>query len=370
MSAFPLGPLSPHVMGMLTPPHPYPLLPIHHPASPLHHPAQAGMMMTPGLPPITPSMPSFTFFPQMSPHMPPATPEHYPHAPVVSVHPAVAMAQMGVLSPGLPFSPGVAVTPGNFWGAGGAGAYINPAVGAPVHRPGSDEGAGQPPQQHGYFPPVRDSASGGTGSESMTGSGSTGRQLEPSQEQGYFPPMAGVGLGVGLVEKKREGVPRNKSGGSSVSDGTPSNTDVGSSREGPSPVSTATTWYDEAQSALLANGLEGLALAEREREKARTYSAGSHASAGRPSMLGEKGRAGSDPAPGAPAVAHVRRQSAVVAPGAFGAAFDLGGGPDSAPSTMQRPEAVMSPFHPRDDVGGSQKQQPLPWGSLEHMRSY
>jgi hypothetical protein len=85
---------------------------------------------------------------------------------------------MGLLSPGLPFSPGVLMTPSGFWGSPARGG-INPAVGAPVHMPSapvstapSDSGY-FPPVDAGYFPPVASSATtsiqnGGTGNLGRT----------------------------------------------------------------------------------------------------------------------------------------------------------------------------------------------------------
>ncbi|EIN08500.1 hypothetical protein PUNSTDRAFT_114003 [Punctularia strigosozonata HHB-11173 SS5] len=397
ISAFPaLGTLSPHLMSgphgppMMTPPHHYQLSPMHHPGQHQHQHQHGGMMMTPGLPPITPSMPSFTFFPQMSPHLPspsvaPGSPGgpmmgmhphgHHPNPFFAGVSPAAAMGPptpMGVLSPGLPFSPGVALTPGNFWGAG-ANAYINPAVGAPVHRPPEEEGAGAgQSQEGGYFPPVQyTSSASGSGGRTEAGSVSGSQQLlEPSQEQGYFPPVTGLGRG-----REGEGITRNQSGGSSTSEGTPS-----SSRDGPSPVSTTTTsWYDDAQSTLLAKGFESLAVDERDRGKddnglkTRTYSAGSGAAgAGRPNTLAEKGRSGSDPAPAhGQGAGNGHHQHTA---GSYGVGMDMGG-TESAPPTMQRPEDVVaaSPFRGLGtDYGAAQQkqQQQAPWGTMEHMRSH
>lgn len=84
---------------------------VPHPAggvsvSPLHHPAYSPHM---GLPPITPSMPSFSFMPQNS------TPQ---------IH-------REFLSPGIgPYSP--PLLEGGFWGRT-PGAWVNPAPGAPLH---------------------------------------------------------------------------------------------------------------------------------------------------------------------------------------------------------------------------------------------
>lgn len=157
------GPISlpppPPVSAFPVPP-PHTLSPYHPPVSPygppIHHPGMMiGMMGMPtphGLPPITPSMPPFTFLPQPSPGPAPTDPaqqpspstgtaESHPQGPgsfVAHLH----HAHGAMLSPYTPFSPGVAISPGAFWGRPGSGAnpYINPAVGAPVHS--------------GYFPPV------------------------------------------------------------------------------------------------------------------------------------------------------------------------------------------------------------------------
>ncbi|KAI0090430.1 hypothetical protein BDY19DRAFT_771850 [Irpex rosettiformis] len=175
VSSFPIPPahtFSPHgPYPLQTPPYP----------SPLHHPAvvmnMMGVNMTPhGLPPITPSMPSFTFLPQPSP-----TASTYEQASTTSVQgpplpnnsseaqqptqgayfPHLPPGHAAMLSPYTPFSPGVAMTPGAFWGRPGSAAnpYINPAVGAPVHT-----------SQSGYFPPV---------------------PRQPEEPQGYFPPFFG-----------------------------------------------------------------------------------------------------------------------------------------------------------------------------------
>ena len=102
------------------------------------------------------SMPPFTFLPQPSPNVSQAATadgtsshktspttsssdpqQHQPGSYVAHLH----HAHGAMLSPYTPFSPGVAMSPGAFWGRPGSGPnpYINPAVGAPVHS---------------YFPPV------------------------------------------------------------------------------------------------------------------------------------------------------------------------------------------------------------------------
>lgn len=99
-------------------PHAHPHSPIRHSMysharSPLQHPAHTSSLnMTPsGLPPITPSMPSFQFVPG------PPTLSH-------SNHPAVA------------FSPVSTMSPGAFWGRPGGNPLTNAAVGAPVTKGG------------------------------------------------------------------------------------------------------------------------------------------------------------------------------------------------------------------------------------------
>ncbi|EKM57475.1 uncharacterized protein PHACADRAFT_251140, partial [Phanerochaete carnosa HHB-10118-sp] len=98
-----------------------------------------GMMGIPtphGLPPITPSMPPFTFLPQPSPGptvtdsaqkastTTGATESHSqtPGSYVVHLH----HAHGTILSPYTPFSPGVAMSPGAFWG--GPGSSANPYI--------------------------------------------------------------------------------------------------------------------------------------------------------------------------------------------------------------------------------------------------
>ncbi|KAI0355874.1 hypothetical protein OH77DRAFT_1503854 [Trametes cingulata] len=141
--------------------------------------------MTPhGLPPITPSMPSFTFLPQPSPGLPsPAAVE--PDRPTMHGH------MQHVMTPFSPFSPGVTMSPGAFWGRPGSGAnpFINAAVGAPQQQQQQQQHPGQQQQQQqsqpgehegrppdGYFPPVAVSMA-------MAQGGAMAHQ-EPA---GYFP---------------------------------------------------------------------------------------------------------------------------------------------------------------------------------------
>lgn len=185
---------------------------------------QGAQMATPyGLPPITPSMPSFSFVPQPSPAgmmsgssaIPPTPAESgmgqeqshswaggaaYQHsglshaASVQNQNAATPMsypynAVMGMASPPIhfpphmfsPFTPGTALSPGAFWGHPGHGGHVaphlNPAVGSrPLHhaygpgsQPTSPAAGGFFPvmEPSGYFPPV----------------------LPPQGRQEYFPPV-------------------------------------------------------------------------------------------------------------------------------------------------------------------------------------
>ena len=231
---YPLSPVHPHPMG--SPLHHSLGSPLHHPAlhSPLHHPGHPqygtyphhavpvhyGMITPHGLPPITPSMPPFTFLPQTSnghghedqgeeqsryvfqsegsrtnpPQWEPAVPvsrapcypppssnppqqqmqytQVHPHmfSPGVPLSPGIIVP----LSPGVPMpmaggpvtlTPGVTMTPGALWPHA---PWMNPAVGAPVHAANIlDE------RSHGvegYFPPV----------------------TQPSGDTGYFPPVPNI----------------------------------------------------------------------------------------------------------------------------------------------------------------------------------
>ncbi|OJT08221.1 hypothetical protein TRAPUB_893 [Trametes pubescens] len=184
VTAFPVPPphtlspqyASPHMQG--------------HPMSPMHHPLM-GMsmpMMTPhGLPPITPSMPSFTFLPQPSPGLPsPAAVESNEQRQAQHVH-AQAQAMMHmqhVMTPFSPFSPGVTMSPGAFWGRPGSGAnpFINAAVGAPV-RPGQTYYTAYP-QQMQQQPQQQQQPEPDQQSQSQAG------EQEGRPPDGYFPPVA------------------------------------------------------------------------------------------------------------------------------------------------------------------------------------
>ena len=147
----------------------------------MHHPMMGMPMMTPhGLPPITPSMPSFTFLPQPSPGLPSPAAMEPDRAPMHAAHGHL----QHVMAPYTPFSPGVTMSPGAFWGRPGSGAnpFINPAVGAPV-RPGY-YAYGQVPGQQQLLQQQQQQQQQGQG-----------QQADGQQEQegrppdGYFPPV-------------------------------------------------------------------------------------------------------------------------------------------------------------------------------------
>lgn len=234
-------PPPPNVAGFPIPP-PHTLSPAYHPqmspyASPLHHPAiMMGMMgvnMTPhGLPPITPSMPSFTFLPQPSPNAQPTgrmgeqqsstnvpgsshtngtgdaqlQPHHHQGGYIAHLLPHGPM-----LSPYTPFSPGVAMSPGAFWaGSAGVNPYMNAAVGAPVHSQ----------QQHsGYFPPVA--------------------QRPPEEPQGYFPPF--MPSSASLSASKPSGLANEIQPDGASASGSAENGSVADGGYAPGPPSTGTT---------------------------------------------------------------------------------------------------------------------------------
>ena len=272
----PLATMTPgHPHGHVPTPHAYPMMnmsPLYHPA---HHgspsmaamaaaamhgggspspfamypgpPAMAGAMMTltpHGLPPITPSMPPFTFYPQ----------QYYGSLGVkgpaedgrerkggeggegrdrdraqAQVHQMPRTQQplrLNLNTAGMPgasgFSPGVALSPGTFYGRPGQvphpNPYINAAVGAPVHAhahaqsplqhpaaaygyvaypypipsPPPVQGDGGEPQgyfDHVYFPGAGEASEGGGGGgkedEAVRGgdSVSEGGRVEDEQEQ-------------------------------------------------------------------------------------------------------------------------------------------------------------------------------------------
>ena len=138
-----VSPLQKPVAGLLANPSSLkrPPSPLHHSVSshartPLQRPAHGPLNMTPsGLPPITPSMPSFQFVPG------PPTVSH-------PGHPLVAL------------SPVLTMSPGAFWGRPGGNPLTNAAVGAPVTK-------GQCGEEFDYF---------------------SGASTEASEGESYFPP--------------------------------------------------------------------------------------------------------------------------------------------------------------------------------------
>ena len=156
---------------------PHTISPLHHPMSPIQQ--QQQHLMTPhGLPPITPSMPPFSFLPQPSPHGHAATSNNMQNLNTSPMHAAHVLST---------FSPGVAMSPGAFWGrpGGGVNPFINPAVGAPVH--------GSP---SGFFNMNIHPVSPGANMEEPAG------YFPPVQESGYFPPMASSNLENEIMRDK------------------------------------------------------------------------------------------------------------------------------------------------------------------------
>ncbi|KAL6306306.1 hypothetical protein BKA93DRAFT_816423 [Sparassis latifolia] len=294
--------------------------------------------MTPhGLPPITPSMPSFTFLPQPSSGAAPepsssgtSTSNSGSNGAAYDLESARRAALHGhMLSPfgsaGGAFSPGATLSPGMspgaFWGRPGAAAnpFINPAVGAPVHsrpldsmyyargeeaRTPDDEDAGAGREQ-GYFPPVRVSMA-----MAMAQAGS-----EPREPPGYFPlvPPCASALGSeavgedGSAAGSGSGSPRGGEfptlgmAGRRTSEGTRTGADTGMT--GRTPSSRGTSWTSED----LAKDVRGLAVDDETAAlgpaaamcagaKPRAYSAvASQAPAMQTPSPGQLQRADSDP---------------------------------------------------------------------------
>ncbi|KAI0676261.1 hypothetical protein C8Q78DRAFT_996283 [Trametes maxima] len=192
VTAFPIPP--PHT---LSPQYPSPHMQ-GHPMSPMHHPMM-GMsmpMMTPhGLPPITPSMPSFSFLPQPSPGLPSpaaAAAAAEPDRPTMHAHIQHVMTPFAPFSPGVAMSPGM--SPGAFWGRPGTGAnpFINPAVGAPV-RPGHAY-YGAYAQQHPFQHAQQQQQQQPQPPQQQYGQqqqpGGQEQEQEGRPPDGYFPPVA------------------------------------------------------------------------------------------------------------------------------------------------------------------------------------
>lgn len=256
----------PPVLSPYLPPHPqspmyhagyppsHPMSPLHHPGmrSPIHHPTISplhspyhmhyGVITPHGLPPITPSMPPFTFLqptngraitteqqssndgsyrgqaaegrteapPPSSPyHLPPHSQTPYSsHLPSHMLSPGIPLSP-GIMVPistgypssvtmvpltpgGVPMTPGVTMTPGAFWPQA---PWINPAPGAPVHADEQWHNHGHPPNSGGdYFPP----------------------QGGPDNDIGYFPPVCSIAKeifkeGSEFHSSEREGESQSRS---------------------------------------------------------------------------------------------------------------------------------------------------------------
>jgi hypothetical protein len=232
----------PPLLSPYLPPHPqspmyhpgyppsHPMSPLHHPGvrSPIHHPVISplhspyhmhyGVITPHGLPPITPSMPPFTFLQPANGRVntteqqssndenyqdqategrteapPPPSPYHLPphsqvpyssHLPSHMFSPGIPLSP-GIMVPistghpssvtmvpltpgGVPMTPGVTMTPGAFWPQA---PWINPAPGAPVHTDEQWHNHGHPLNSGGdYFPP----------------------QGGPDDDAGYFPPVCSI----------------------------------------------------------------------------------------------------------------------------------------------------------------------------------
>ncbi|EMD35406.1 hypothetical protein CERSUDRAFT_124727 [Gelatoporia subvermispora B] len=234
VTAFPVPP--PHTLSPVA----YQFSPIMQtPISPLHPPPHMvgtpyGVAFTPhGLPPVTPSMPSFTFVPQQTPGGEPAH-----NVPLPAFDPTRVIPPH-LLSPYTPFSPGVTMSPWCILGPprspgepaptadgqqqpppwGGAAAFYAYARGR-----GHAQGA-----QDEYFPPVPVSMAMAQGSAPAD---------DQARDAGYFPPIppASASRSSGLAnEIARDGA--SNSGSSSAEQGA----DVSASPESRRPESGAST---------------------------------------------------------------------------------------------------------------------------------
>ncbi|KDQ58410.1 hypothetical protein JAAARDRAFT_666647 [Jaapia argillacea MUCL 33604] len=277
LQGFPMGP--PHT---ISPSLHQPMSPqLHmHSLSPLHHPAHSPhILMTPhGLPPITPSMPSFNFAygppPTQSPVIPSASASgmngDMSAASNFSGNGNGGMGGGGGGGGGAPmspqfhhmmsppmFTPGVTMSPGTpvFWGRNG---FINAAVGAPVHAysmgsPTTTQGEDEPAS---YFPPVPRQqdyfSTAPVNSAWIPGLGESGLRNEVMRDGGVGGVLGGVGGvlgGVGGGEKERpdssESVVTTKSGGSVVTDRTGNGEGEGENGGGRSSSSVATSWHTD-----------------------------------------------------------------------------------------------------------------------------
>lgn len=219
----PMSPSHPVSPAYLTFAHSGPLSPVY--VLPQHMQPHSSNLTPHGLPPITPSMPSFSFAPQANPGMfsggvsssaiPPTPAEGGPYGQQIEASAYNTPTNSGLnmssmMSPPLhlpqhvfqQFTPGVVMSPGAFYGRPGNGSngrasYLNPAVGSPVlihppypfSHPGSQPGSpatfhGYGEESNGYFPP-------------LTGA-------FQSQES-YFPPINTFGSSSLANEIMREG---------------------------------------------------------------------------------------------------------------------------------------------------------------------
>ncbi|KAH9931031.1 hypothetical protein B0H21DRAFT_761217 [Amylocystis lapponica] len=282
-SAFPVP--APHT---LSPPYPPSRPPHGHPMSPLHHPSLMGMSMGHALL-----------------HLPPATIRSPRRTSRAGPRAAAAASRARRDVPYTPFSPGVTMSPGAFWGRPGAAGnpLINPAVGAPVHpheyrqqHPGP---SASPPRE--YFPPVPVSMA-------MAQADMGSVRDEPP---GYFPfvppggvrssglaheivedgasasgsgsgsgPSVGVGMSLRLEEKRRNGRAASEaSAGTTVGTGTGTGTGTEASPGSRHASSRGTSWHtDEEEVRGLVKGLDAVVVedvvgAAMNGAKPRAYSA-------------------------------------------------------------------------------------------------
>ncbi|KAF5371686.1 hypothetical protein D9758_003393 [Tetrapyrgos nigripes] len=127
-------------------------------------------------------------------------PEHA-HAPQQHQrpHPHPAHAHLAQLTP---FSPGVAMSPGTFWGrpgVAGPNPYLNLAVGAPVHAGQMSPGGFFFHPYHPHSPgiPTPGAIPGSVDVEiGSRGGGEPGGYFDSALSQGYFPPVGNVGTGA------------------------------------------------------------------------------------------------------------------------------------------------------------------------------
>ncbi|KZT32772.1 hypothetical protein SISSUDRAFT_487422 [Sistotremastrum suecicum HHB10207 ss-3] len=173
--------------------------------SPLHHPAYSPHM---GLPPITPSMPSFSFMPQNS------TPQLHRE----------------FLSPGIgPYSP--PLVDGGFWGRT-PGAWVNPAPGAPLHAHSPMDSPANAPHDPAYSANMR---------RVNTEPGDYFPPVMPQEPPDYFPPMPPEQRDTGDDETSTATSHRGRPG-SGFSD---RSSDLGLG--GPGKTSSIATSFDDAQ---------------------------------------------------------------------------------------------------------------------------